>query len=314
MDALRAMVVGTELGSFARAASHLGRSQSAVSMQLKKLEQQAGGRLFRRNGRGLVPTEAGDALLAYARRIIALNDEAAASLGASVVKASLRIGLPQDFVEDVIPDVIVCFARQWPGVHVEVRAGRNYALVDEVDSGRLDMALGFFPAGSDAPGSLVASLPMRWLGRASVTRPAPGDPIALVLFDHPCVFRQAVLETLDGKGLPWRLSFTTPSLPGVWAALRSGLGISARTSHRVPPGIDDVGRALGLPKLPAIEVRLLSANKLSPAALGLRDILSQVVDPHRRAGSRRTLANAATRPRRAAGDRSAREDVRTSSR
>src|ERR1700745_721111 len=94
MDALRTMVVGTELGSFARAASQLGRSQSAVSMQLKKVEQPAGAPLFRRNGRSLVPTEAGDVLLAYARRIIALNDEAAASIGAAVAAASVRMGLP----------------------------------------------------------------------------------------------------------------------------------------------------------------------------------------------------------------------------
>src|SRR6516225_5173307 len=109
MDALRTMVVGTELGSFERAASHLGRSQSAVSMQLKKLERQAGRPLFRRNGRGLVPTEAGDALLAYARRIVALNDEAAASLGATVAAASVRLGLPQDFFEDVMAEVLTRF-------------------------------------------------------------------------------------------------------------------------------------------------------------------------------------------------------------
>src|SRR5579885_2177358 len=94
--ALRMIVTGVELGSFARAADRLGRSQSAVSMQLKKLEEQTGKTLFRRSGRGLVPTEAGDALLAYARRIIALNDEAAASLGAAVAAASVRMGLPQD--------------------------------------------------------------------------------------------------------------------------------------------------------------------------------------------------------------------------
>jgi len=137
MDALRTMVVGTELGSFARAASQLGRSQSAVSMQLKKLEQQAGRPLFRRNGRGLVPTEAGDALLAYARRIIALNDEAAASLGATAAAASVRMGLPQDLFEDVMPDAIMRFSRRRPGVHVEVRAGRNHALEEDVRAGRL---------------------------------------------------------------------------------------------------------------------------------------------------------------------------------
>src|SRR5882757_8936289 len=123
--ALRMIVAGAELGSFARAADRLGRSQSAVSMQLKRLEEQTGKALFRRNGRGLVPTEAGDALLAYARRIIALNDEAALSLGATAAAASVRIGLPQDFLEDVMPDAILRFSRLRPGVHVEVRAGRN---------------------------------------------------------------------------------------------------------------------------------------------------------------------------------------------
>src|ERR1041385_1998996 len=117
LDALRAMVMGAELGSFARAASRLGRSQSAISMQLSKLEQRAGKPLFRRSGRGLVPTEAGEALLGYARRIVALHDEAAVSLGAAAAAASVRIGLTQDFLEDVMPDALARFSRQHPGVH-----------------------------------------------------------------------------------------------------------------------------------------------------------------------------------------------------
>src|SRR6185312_4252978 len=164
MDALRTMVVGTELKSFARAAVQLGRSQSAISMQLKKLEEQAGRPLFRRDGRGLVPTEAGDALLAYARRIIALNDEAALSMGATVEAPAVRLGLPQDLFEDVMPEAIQRFSRRRPGVHVEVRAGRNYALEEEVRTGRLDVAVSFFPPGSDAHGARLVSLPMLWLG------------------------------------------------------------------------------------------------------------------------------------------------------
>ena len=155
MDALRTMVAGVELGSFARAAAKLGRSQSAVSMQLRKLEQQAGQPLLRRNGRGLVPTEAGDALLAYARRIVALNDEAAASLDATAATATVRIGLPQDFIEDVLPVVMTRFSRQQPGVQVEVRAGRNYNLAEDVQAGRLDVAIAFALPGSDARGTRV---------------------------------------------------------------------------------------------------------------------------------------------------------------
>lgn len=277
MDALRTMVLGIELGSFARAASQLGRSQSAVSMQLKKLEDQAGQPLFRRNGRGLVPTEAGDSLLMYARRIIALNDEAAASVGAATAAASVRIGLPQDLFEDVMPDTLEKFSRKRPAIHVEVRAGRNYGLEEEINSGRLDVALAFFKPNSSNHGTLIASLPLMWFGGKGMSRSEVHDPIPLVVFDHPCLFRQAALQALEGKKLRWRLSLTTPSLPGVWAALQAGYGISPRTSLHVPPGIRDVGAEFGFPALPAIELRMLAATELSPAASDLRDVLHQVV-------------------------------------
>jgi DNA-binding transcriptional LysR family regulator len=251
-------------------------------MQLKKLEQQAGRPLFRRNGRGLVATEAGDTLLAYARHIIALNDEAAVSLGATAAAASVRMGLTQDFFEDVMPDALLRFSRRRPGVHVEVSAGRNFALEQEVRDGRLDVAVAFFPSGSGTPATRIAALPMLWLGRG---RKPPGDPIPLVLYDHPCLFRQAALQTLERKGLRWRLSLTTPSLPGIWAAVRAGQGISVRTAHRLPAGIRDVGPDFRLPGLPPIELHMLTAGALSPAAADLRDILDQVV-------RRRVLARA----------------------
>ncbi len=104
-----------------------------------------------------MPTEAGEALLAYARRIIALNDEAAASLGATASPASVRVGLPQDFVEDVLPDVIKRFSGKRPNVHVEVRAGRNYDLDEDVRAGRLDVAIAFSRPGSNTHGARVGS-------------------------------------------------------------------------------------------------------------------------------------------------------------
>jgi len=271
--ALRMIVAGAELGSFARAADRLGRSQSAVSMQLKKLEEQTGKALFRRSGRGLVPTEAGEALLAYARRIIALNDEAAASLGA-IPAASVRLGLPQDFAEDVLPEVILRFARKWPLVQVEAHVGRSFALGQEVDSGRLDVAIAFAPHGIQGPGTALVSLPIVWLGGK---KPVSDGALPLALFDHPCLFRQNALQALEKHGPEWRIALTTPSLPGLWAALRSGLGITARTAHRVPTGIFDVRKKFGLPALPRIELRLFSGNALSPAAADLRDTLRAVV-------------------------------------
>lgn len=279
IDALRTIVAGAELGSFARAAVQLGRSQSAVSMQLKRLEEQAGRPLFRRNGRSLVPTEAGDALLTYARRIIELHDEAAATLGSTAAAASVRMGLPQDFFEDVMPEAIARFSRQRAGVHVEVRAGRNYALEEEVNSGHLDMALAFFRHGRPAPGDWLVSLPLLWLAGKNFTKSAAASPneIPLVLFDHPCLFRQSALHALDGEGVRWRLALTTPSLPGVWGALKFGHGISVRTAHRVPVGIRDVGSEFRLPRLPPLDLRMVARSGLSPAASELRDVLESVV-------------------------------------
>jgi DNA-binding transcriptional LysR family regulator len=279
IDALRTIVVGSELGSFARAAVQLGCSQSTVSMQLKRLEERAGRPLFQRNGRNLVPTEAGDALLSYARRIIELHDEAAVTLGSTAAAASVRIGLPQDFFEDVMPEAITRFSRQRAGVHVEVRAGRNYALEEEVASGHLDMALVFFRHDRPAPGDLLVSLPMLWLAgdRFAKTAEASPEGIPLVLFDHPCLFRQSALHALDSQRARWRLALTTPSLPGVWGALRFGHGVTVRTAHGVPKDIRDVGSEFRLPCLPPIDLRMVTRSGPSPAAAALRDVLELVV-------------------------------------
>jgi DNA-binding transcriptional LysR family regulator len=275
MDALRSMVVGVELGSFARAAERLGRSQSAISMQLKKLEQQAGCPLFQRNGRTLMATEAGDRLLSYGRQILALNDEIAATLGSSANVATVRLGLPQDFFEDFLSEVLREFRKIRKNVHVEVRAGRNYALEDEVQAGRLDLALAFFEHKSARRGQHLLSLPMLWL--AALDELPDGEPLPLVLYDHPCLFRQAALRALEAKGTSWRLSLTTPSLPGIWAALRANHGISVRTSHRIPKGVREVGTEFDLPRLPLIELRLLAAETLSPAARDLSNVLNAIL-------------------------------------
>jgi DNA-binding transcriptional LysR family regulator len=276
IEALRTMVVGTELGSFARAAVQLGRSQSAVSMQLKRLEEQAGHILFQRNGRGLVPTEAGETLLAYARRIVAMHDEAGATLGATVAAPAIRLGLPQDFFEDVMPDAIGCFSKLQPNVHVEVRAGRNFALEEEVRAGRLDIALAFAEAGRARSGELLASMPMFWFGRDDAAEVALGyqDGLPLVLFNHPCLFRQAALQALDAAAVRWRLSLTTPSLSGLWAAVRFGLGVTVRTMHGIPDGIIRLDSEL--PRLPALELRILTGTDISPAASEFVNVLEAV--------------------------------------
>ena len=287
MDALRTLVVGVELGGFSHAAARLNRSPSAVSMQLRKLEAQAGQKLLKRNGRGLTLTEAGDVLLQYARRVLALNDEMGVALGAIAQGGTIRVGMPQDLAETVLPPLLTRYSRARPNTHVEVRAGRNYTLMEDVANGRLDVALIFTPAGRSTH-DRIATVPTAWIGRR--TRRSGAKPyqatrgngaIPLVVFDGPCLFREMGIEALARAGLPWRLAMTTPSLAGVCCGIRAGLGVTVRTrlgiSKGLERGLSIVPADAGLPPLPPIDIVLRCAQDASPAVQTFRDLLIEVL-------------------------------------
>lgn len=277
IDALRSMVVGVELGSFTRAASELGRSQSAISMHIKKLEDRAGKPLFTRQGRGLIPTESGEQLLSYARKIIALNDEAAVALGVSESESCVKLGLPQDFFDAILPKTIKEFSSMVENVHVDVRAGRNFALEEDVYSGRLDAAIAFFPFGSKGYGDLLFQMPTYWFaGRGQGHRQANLRKLPLVLFDHPCLFRTNALRALEQDQRLWRVALTTPSLSGIWSAVQANQGLTSRTNYRAPQDLERLPESLGLPATEPIEVRLLVSERASPAALALCEVLRKI--------------------------------------
>lgn len=280
LDVLRSFVVGVELGSFARAADRLGRSTSAVSAQLKKLEEQAGRPILRKSGRGLVLTPAGETLLAYARRMLELNDEAATALRGVDLEGWIRLGMQEDFGERLLPAVLGRFARAHPKVRIEARVARNAELLDLVGSAKLDLALAW-DGGTPSPyASVVGTLPMRWiaprhgLGALAWT---PGEPIPLVAFESPCLMRQAATTALDRAGIPWRLAFTSASLAGIWAAVAAGLGVTVRTEAGLPDTLSVVESGAGapcLPTLPALGLLLHRAEaEPADAVRRLEDIL-----------------------------------------
>lgn len=277
IDALRAVIIGIDQGTFARAATELGRSQSAISMQLKKLEQQSGAPLFVRKGRGLVPTEAGESLAEYARQIVALNDQAAKSVGASFSPESIRMGLPQDYFDDVMPRTLREFSKTHSHIHVGVRAGNNHRISEQIDSGQLDCAIAFFPQRSSKRGELLRELPLSWVAHKDMKPPDENAAIPLVLFNHPCLFRQAAIAALDKAEERWRAALTTPSLAAVWSALRTQFGVGVRIKHALPQDIVTVNRWKRLPKLPPVELRLLQSKTASPLARELADLLRKTV-------------------------------------
>ena len=278
LGVLRSFVAGVELGSFAQASTRVGRSQSAVSAQLRKLEDQSGRPLLRKAGRGLALTEAGEVMLGYARRLLELNDEAVAAIHGVDLDGWVRLGLPQDFAEGWLPGILGRFARAHPGIRVEVVAGRNAELMPKLRAGALDMALAWGePDGPHA--ERLTELRMAWIGPAdgAVSRRA-GD-VPLVVFEPPCRFRTVAMAALDAARIPWRVSFTSPGLSGLWAAAAAGLGISLRTPVGLPAGVRALEpREGGLPGLPRVALSLHHAGATpTPAVARLAAILREAV-------------------------------------
>jgi len=279
LDVLRTFVTGMELGSFAKAAERLGRSTSAVSAQLKKLEEQAATPIFRKSGRGLALTEAGETMLGYARRLLELNDEAAAAIHDAELEGWVRLGLQEDFGEAVLPEVLGRFARAHPKVKIEARIARSHELAERITAGSLDIALAWHSGASLPYSRHVADVQMRWIGPAKPIEAGLGedDTLPLVALEAPCLLRSVATETLDRAGRPWRMAFSSPSLGGIWAAVAAGLGLTIRTDIGLPANVRAMApEALGLPALPKMALHLHQKDaELDPVAARLADILLQ---------------------------------------
>jgi DNA-binding transcriptional LysR family regulator len=270
LDVMRSFVAGIELGSFAKAAERLARSTSAVSAQLKKLEDQAGTPLLRKSGRGMALTEAGETMLGYARRLLELNDEAASAVRGIQLEGRVRLGLQEDFGESVLPEVLGRFKRAHPKLRVEVHIARNAALLESLNAGRLDLALAWETELRAPHAEHVHTVPMLWIGAGEEPIACEdGEPLPLVVLDAPCLLRTAAINALDRAGIPWRIAFTSASLAGTWAAVKAGLGISVRTPFGLPPELRALdSRDIKLPALPMLGLALYRSEAEPAPAVG----------------------------------------------
>jgi DNA-binding transcriptional LysR family regulator len=275
IDILRTLVTAQQLGGFNRAAQRVGRSQSAVSQQIRKLEEQLGKRLFRKEGRGLIPTEAGDAVLSYARRILDLNDEVVAAVRGIAVGGSVRFGLQTDFTENCLPKALARFKQAHPEIQVEVSADRQAVLLERLDKGQLDLAL-LFGVGRRSDAQRLTALPMTWIiSRKQGFKWQASQPLPLALCSPPCFFREAAVAALNKAGIPWRIAFTSPSVHGIWAAVDAGLGITLRTATGLPRQVMVMEPKSGLPRLPVVDLSLHDGGRaLTPAATQFKEILT----------------------------------------
>ena len=244
-DLLRTFVAIVDAGGFTSAAQQVHRTQSAVSMQVRRLEAALDRTLFQREGRGVQLTPEGEALLGYARRLLKLHDEALAVLSRPDLSGLVRLGTPDDYVGRFLPDILVRFARAFPRVQVEVHCESSVNLRRLLAEDRLDLALITGTPGAET-GEVLRREPTVW-ATAERHLAHEDDPLPLALFQSGCPFRDWALAGLNERGRPYRIAYTSASLTGILAAVTAGLAVTVLSRSILPAEVRPLRAEEGFP-------------------------------------------------------------------
>jgi DNA-binding transcriptional LysR family regulator len=278
-ELLRSFVAIVEAGSMAQATETIFLTQSALSLQMKRLEDVLQQKLFRRDGRRLLLSAAGEELVAHARQLLALNDRIVQSLGHDQDHDPITVGMVQDFADTILPDVLGRFRLEHPRARLIVRVGGSAELLDMFDRARLDLVLCLGQHGDrpDATFKTVGTDRMVWLGNLENTE---HSEVPLVLLEPPCRFRDAALRVLGHERRAYRIVLETPNLPAMRAGVRGGLGVSCRTRRFALAESLPIIAQGALPPVPEIETILVRRNGLSDVAQDLGDLLAEAAESH----------------------------------
>ncbi|WP_180250300.1 transcriptional regulator LrhA [Enterobacter hormaechei] len=254
LDLLRTFVAVADLNTFAAAAAAVCRTQSAVSQQMQRLEQLVGKELFARHGRNKLLTEHGIQLLGYARKILRFNDEACMSLMFSNLQGVLTLGASDESADTILPFLLNRISSVYPKLALDVSVKRDAFMVEMLKENEVDLVVTTHRPGQFDSLTLRTS-PTHWYCAAEYVL-QKGEPIPLVLLDDPSPFRDMVLAALNEAGIPWRLAYVASTLPAVRAAVKAGLGVTARPVEMMSPDLRVLGQSEGLPSLPDTEYLL----------------------------------------------------------
>jgi len=269
-DLLRSFAAIVDSGSMLRATERVFVTQSALSLQMKRLEETQQTPLFHRDGRRLTLTPAGQTLLTFAREILGANDRAVATLTGDTLAGPARVGLVQDFAETLLSGLLSRFAKLHEEAQLQVRVAGSAELLELLGSDRLDVVLCMGAA--DDPAA-VATKPMLWMGDPPLARL---EVLPLAVLEPPCRFRDAALAALDAAGRAYRIVVETPSLSALRAALESDLCITCRTDVALKRPIDQAD-APGLPPLPAVSFARHTRGAPHPTVARLAVLLGEAV-------------------------------------
>lgn len=255
-----------EARSFTGAAKRMHRTQSAISMQVQQLELVTGVALLVRERAGVIPTEAGERLLPYARRTAEILREAAALFDdMETASGPLRIGIPEEYSGSELPGLLSHFQRSQPRVELVVQCASSERLNAALDNNDLDLGILVVDYSGHHNGETLLYDPTLWVMADNTELPATG-PLPLVLFDQACWWRQCALERVSELGREWRIAYTSDSTAGVAAAIQAGLGIGVLGQSTIPKGIRTVPDSLNLPNLPGSQLMLQQKQPNAPGA------------------------------------------------
>lgn len=272
LELLRSLVAIQEQDSFAGAAVHLGKTQSAVTQQMQRLEDQIGHPLFSKQGRHKRLTPHGLKLLDYARHLLAINDEAMRSLQQGNLEGVLRIGAPHDVADTMLPSLLAQVARASPLLQLDIHVGRSPFLMESLKRGEIDMTISN-RNDSALEGVVLRTSPTVWLCSASYVHDR-AKPVPLIMVEGPSVFYRLAREALDAAGVQWSPNYTASSLIGIKAALRAGLGVTARGIEIAGADLRVLGENDGLPRLPDLDYYLfVRRNVINPVTRKVFDML-----------------------------------------
>lgn len=271
-ELLRTLVAIADHGGFTRAAEHLNRTQSAVSMQMKRLEDDVvQRRLFEREGRQVRLNSEGQVLLGYARRILNLHGEVLSTLREPHMVGAVRIGTPDDYVMRFLPGILSRFAQSHPLVQVEVHCESSAQLLQRQD---LDLSIVTRMPGNEI-GQLLRQERFVW-AEAQGFNPHEQSPMPLAMFNSGCFCRAWACNALDTQQRPYRLAYTSPSLSAIMAVVGAGLAVTAQLRSLITPDLRILGHQEGLPELPNCSIVLLR-NPRSQSAVS-EALAEQIVE------------------------------------
>lgn len=262
LDNLRTFVNIIELGSFLKAGDALGRSQPAISLQIKKLEGQLGRKLFSKVGQSYQSNKDGDYLYQQAKHLLAINDEIFRTLSTQqTLRGRLRLGIPSEFASTLLPSIIGAFSQRYPDVSLDVTSSLSRHLLSKAQRKEFDLILALADDTPEQNAEVLLEDELIWAG--DTTHKLNKNILPLVLAPEGCVYRSRVIHALKQQTHAWKITYTNADLFGLMAAIKQGLGITALAKSSLPAGLDVI-KDPRLPALGKIKICLFNQDTQHP--------------------------------------------------